>query len=263
MWQTNLKILLTVIGTLGVYTLVANSIPQVASEVPAELSFGADVSPEEIVAAGEELYNGAGGCIACHGLGQRAPNLLTADAEGGTIGQRCGARVPGQDCKAYLHESMVNPTAHLVAGFEPIMPDMSVALSDNQIWAVVAFLQSQGGQVTVTGADLSAAGDAAATPAAAGGPATASTEPLEIMRGNLCFSCHTVGEEGIALGPSFDDIGSRVDADYIRHSILDPNAEAAEGYEHLLGAMPATFGQQLTAAQLEALVEFLASRTGA
>jgi len=41
--MTNLKVLGVVLGTLAVYTWVANSIPQLESVVPEELSFGADV----------------------------------------------------------------------------------------------------------------------------------------------------------------------------------------------------------------------------
>ena len=81
MLRTNLKILLTVFGTLAVYTAVANMIPQVQSEVPEETAIGADATPEQLVAIGQELYEGAGGCTACHGLGTRAPDLL------GVIGQ--------------------------------------------------------------------------------------------------------------------------------------------------------------------------------
>ena len=65
-----------------------------------------DATPEALVAAGERVYNGAGGCTACHGLGTRAPNLLTDHAGQGAIGARCGTREPGKDCKAYLHESL-------------------------------------------------------------------------------------------------------------------------------------------------------------
>ena len=95
MWQTNLKILLIVVGTLGLYTLVATSIPQVASEVPEELTFSGEVKTEDLVRAGEQLFNGAGTCTACHGLGTRAPNLLT-DYEGeGRSGSGAEAGCPG------------------------------------------------------------------------------------------------------------------------------------------------------------------------
>ena len=79
MLAENLKIIGVVVGTIGVFTLLANSIPQVQSEVPQDLSFGADVSAAELTVSGELLYGSAGGCTACHGLGTRAPNLLTGD----------------------------------------------------------------------------------------------------------------------------------------------------------------------------------------
>ncbi len=253
----NLKIFAVVIGTLATFTLVANSIPQVQSEVPVDLSFGANVSADELMSSGETLFTGAGGCLACHGLGTRAPNLLTDHAGTGTIGVRCANRVPGEECKAYLYSSMVDPGAYLVEGFEPIMPDMRRSLSNPQIWALVAYLQSVGGEVTVTGADIGA-GDGGSSVAAA----AASTDPVEIMRANACLVCHLFNGEGevTQIGPPFDGIGARVDADYIRESILDPAAGTSEGFEEVVGAMPPIFGNQLTASQLEAVVQFLAGQ---
>lgn len=276
MWQTNLKIVLVVLGTLGLYTTVAMSIPQVQSEVPEELSFSGDVSAADLVAAGQQLFEGAGGCTACHGLGTRAPTLRGPEGELGAIGTRCGDRVPGEDCKTYLHQSLVDPQAYVVEGYNPIMPDMRRLLSETQIWALVAYMQDQGGQVTVTAEDVRSAGgggeaggEAAPAGAAAGagggaagggGGAAGGTDPVALIENNLCLNCHTLDDRGIELGPSFNGIGSRVDAAYIRNSILDPNAGASEGYEQLVGAMPTNFGELFTAAQLEAIVQFLAGR---
>jgi hypothetical protein len=39
-----------------------------------------------------------------------------------------------------------------------------------------------------------------------------------------------------------------------------PNADTAQGYAQFAGMMPQTFGSQLSAAQLEAMVQFLAAR---
>jgi len=264
MLAENLRILAVVLGTLGIFTLVANSIPQVQSEVPQELTFGANVTAAELVSSGETLYNGAGGCVACHGLGTRAPNLLTDAGGTGSIGQRCDARVSGQDCKTYLYKAMTDPAVFLVEGYNPIMPDMRRSLSDAQIWSIVAFLQDQGGEVTVTGADLTeedgGSEPAAVAAPAAAAPATASLDPVEIMRANTCLVCHQFNGEGAPMGPPFDGMGGRVGADYIRQSILDPSAGASEGFEAFIGVMPAIFGSQLTAAQLEAVVQFLASQ---
>jgi len=111
MWATNAKIIGIVLGTLALYTLIANKIPQVQSEVPQALTLGANVTSEQLVAAGEKVYTGIGGCTTCHGLGERAPNLLTDEKGQGPIGARCGKREPGKTCKQYLYESLDNPNA--------------------------------------------------------------------------------------------------------------------------------------------------------
>src|ERR1043166_2377933 len=181
MWATNLRIIGIVVGTLALYTLIANKIPQVQSEVPRALSLGANVTPEQLTAAGDQLYHGAGGCTACHGLGTRAPNLLTDFKGQGAIGSRCGTRKPGMACKAYLYESLTQPQAYIVQGFDPIMPDMRKQLSDDQIWAAVAFLESQGGEVDVTADDVAKSAPAKAAGAAPGGSAmTATLDPVAL-----------------------------------------------------------------------------------
>ncbi len=266
MLKTNVSVLAVVIGCLGVFTWVANAIPQIQSDVPEELAFTGDVAPEELVAAGEGLYAGAGGCTACHGLGSRAPNLLTDHEGTGLIGVRCADRVSGQDCKQYLHASLVDPGAYLVEGFAPIMVDASRTLSSTQIWALVAYLESLGGEVTVTGADLEGGDGAASAPAGgsvASAPAAApavdeNLGPEELLAQHTCSACHALAGPS-PLGPSFEGIGARLSADEIRTSILDPAASVAEGYEAMAGLMPPIFGN-VPAAQLEAMVQFLASR---
>ena len=268
MWRTNLKVLALTVGMLAFYTGVARIIPQLESEVPETLAFSGDVTPEALVAAGERLYNGAGGCTACHGLGTRAPNLLTDHGGRGAIGARCGSAREGLDCEAYLHESLTAPGAFIVPGFGNIMPDMRRQLADDQIWAVVAYLQSLGGEVTVTGADIGASTEGAAGAAGgagkvAGGGApapTATRDPMALIAEKGCVGCHTIAGTGGAVGPSFDGIGGRLSAERIRRAILLPNADTAKGFEQFAGMMPAVYGDQLSATQLEALVQFLAAR---
>lgn len=269
MWVVNLKVFAIVVTTVTLYTFVANWIPQVESEVPEELTFSGEVTSDELVEAGEELYQGAGGCIACHGTGTRAPNLLSDEGGTGLIGERCDDREPGKDCKTYLHEAMVSPATYVVEGYDAIMPDMSRTLSDAQIWSIIAYLQSLGGEVTVDASDVQQA--AGETPPAIGtqiapgetaAPAEASLDPMEILRGHQCLLCHRLGEEGGPIGPPLDDLGATRSADHIRRSILQPSADTTPGYEGVAGTMPATFGAQLTAAQLESLVQFLAQGGG-
>src|SRR5882724_7318129 len=262
MWATNLRIIGVVLGTLALYTLIANKIPQVQSDVPRALTLGANVTPEQLVSAGDQLYHGAGGCTACHGLGTRAPNLLTDEKGQGPIGARCGKREAGKDCKAYLHESLATPRAYVVTGYEPIMPEMGRILSPQQIWALVAFLESNGGTVDVSASDIPASSTStttSTTSTASAGIAGGSTDPMAIIRGAGCTGCHKINGEGGAIGPDLNHVGSRLSANLIRESILTPEAKVAKGFEKFKGIMPKTFGNQLTAAQLEALVQFLAS----
>ena len=271
---TNLKILGTVVATLGVYTWVANAIPQLESDVPEEVTFSSEVSAEELVDAGEDVFLGAGGCTACHGTGTRAPNLRDDFQGQGPIGTRCGRQVDGMSCKEYLRQAMVEPNAYIVEGFPPIMPPAGRILSNNQLWATIAYLQSLGGEVTVTAADIQSGGGEGAgsgSAQAASSDASASSgggegssgelDPVAIMQANTCFACHTLGDRGMDLGPPFDGMGSRRSADYIRNSILNPNSEVAEGYESMAGTMPPNFDQLLSDAELDAIVDFLASRT--
>ena len=267
MWATNLRIIGIVVGTLALYTLIANKIPQVQPEVPHALTLGANVTPEQLVSAGDQLYHGAGGCTACHGLGTRAPNLLTDEKGTGPIGVRCAKREPGKSCKQYLYESLADPTAYVVSGYQPIMPVMTRQLSPEQVWAAIAYLEAQGGTVDVTGDDIAKAKQAAGPATAAGGGATpaggpglagGSTDPKQIIQAAGCLACHKLEGQGQVIAPDLTHVGSRRDADAIRRKILDPASSITQGYEKLAGIMPKTFGSMMSASQLEALVEYLA-----
>jgi mono/diheme cytochrome c family protein len=262
MWVTNLKIVGVVLGTLALYTLIANKIPQVQSEVPQTLTLGADVTPEQLVAAGEKLFNGAGGCTTCHGLGTRAPNLLTDEKGAGPIGARCGKREAGKTCKEYLFESLDQPAAYIVPGYQPIMPVMTKQLSPAQIWALIAFLEAQGGTVDVTASDIPPESQPTpgASPGNPGGSfAGGSTDPMALITAAGCLGCHKLNGTGGVIAPDLTHVGARRTADSIRRKLLDPASSIAKGYEKMAGIMPKTFGTMLSAAQLEALVQFLAS----
>jgi len=165
------------------------------------------------------------------------------------------------DCKAYLYESLSQPAEYLVDGFPAIMPDARRQLSAEQIWAIIAYLQDQGGEVTVTAADIAPSGGGAAEPAAAvAATFSPTTDPMQLLTQNACLGCHGINGILIPIGPSFDGIGARLTADQIRRDILDPNAEVSDGFEQFAGMMPVDFGQKLSARQLEAMVQFLAGR---
>ena len=259
MLMTNLKVLAVGLGTIAFYTFVAQIIPQLESEVPETLDLSAGVTPEMLIRAGEDLFMGGAGCTSCHGLGTRAPNLRTDHSGEGTIGARCGTR--GSDCKTYLYTSLTDPSIYMVDDFPPIMPDARRQLSQDQIWAVVAYLQSLGGEVTVTADDIgSGAGDTGGATPGGGTTMTATTDPMQLLTENACIGCHQIDGAGAPVGPPFDGIGARISSDRIRQGIVDPDAVIAEGFEAFAGVMPKTFGQSLSAAQLEIIVQFLVAR---
>jgi mono/diheme cytochrome c family protein len=257
MSSVDLKILAVGAVTIAAYTLVANVIPQLESELPPEIELTADMTPEELVAIGSQIYEGAGGCVACHSEtpGARAPNLRTDYQGEGPIGVRCVDRVEALSCKEYLYQALVRPGDHMVGDYPPIMPPADRTLSQPQIWAVVAYLESQGGDVTVTTADIPDT-PAEGPPGEAPGTAVAVSTPSEVLR-QECVQCHVYDGEGLELGPGLDGIGARRSPDELRQAILDPPSVVAEGYEDLVGLMPVDFGRRLTAEQLEGLVRYL------
>ena len=96
--------------------------------------------------------------------------------------------------------------------------------------------------------------------AEAGDPRPAFATPEEAIAEFACGACHMVaGEEG-ELGPDLTSVGARRNKDYLRRSILQPNADIAEGFEPEL--MPDDYGEQLYAIELEMLVDYLAGLKG-
>ena len=77
-----------------------------------------------------------------------------------------------------------------------------------------------------------------------------------------CGSCHTLADAGTQgeVGPDLDKVLAGKDADFVHESIVNPNAEIAPGYQP--DVMPGTFGDSLTDAQLQSLVEYLAKTAG-
>jgi mono/diheme cytochrome c family protein len=76
-----------------------------------------------------------------------------------------------------------------------------------------------------------------------------------------CGSCHTLQAAGATqtLGPNLDDVLTGKDAQFISESIVNPDAEVAQGFSADL--MPDTYGEQLSDDELANLVAFLVQST--
>jgi mono/diheme cytochrome c family protein len=249
------------LAVMGSYSWYANSIPQIESKPPEELSLeGGNVTPAQLIKAGEEIYKTKGTCEICHRIGQkgtRAPDL-------GGIGARAGKTKPGTSAKQYIIESLIAPSAYIVEGYPPIMPAVDkppIALNRSELWALTAFLESLGGTVDVALNDIPATAGAAAGGAAAPAevkiPGDAKSGEAVFAGKGTCIACHKAGKVGASpVGPDLSQIAKIQTPDYIMKKILDPEGMGTvAGFPK--GVMPKTFGQTLTAKEYTDLVSFL------
>jgi mono/diheme cytochrome c family protein len=244
------------------YSMFANSIPQIESKPPQELSLeGGNVTPAQLVKAGEEIYKTKGTCEICHRIGQkgtRAPDLAG-------VGARAAKAKAGTSAKAYLLESLLQPGASIVEGYPNIMPAVDkppIALNRSEVWALTAFLESLGGTVGVTlndvpatvGAGGGAGGAAAAEVKIPGDPKAGKTV---FMGKGTCLACHKAGDiPGTPVGPDLSQIAKIQTAEYIMKKILDPKGSGTVA-NYPPGVMPQDFGTRLTSKEYVDLVAFM------
>jgi mono/diheme cytochrome c family protein len=258
--------------TIGFFAGYSNyGIPQIEPAAPPKeekLDLGS-MTMDQFVALGERIFNGKGTCTLCHNSLGRAPML---DTIGDVVPTRLeDPRYEGEagDIEAYLTESLIDPSAFVVAGFgkkgsndtESPMPNVAgggTNLSEAEVAAVVAYLQDSGGtEITVeipTG--LGEEEEEGSDEAEESEPRDAISDPKALMAQFTCDACHMVNGEGGDLGPNLSKIGASRDRAYLRRAILAPNADIAEGFE--ADMMPEDLGEQIYVSELEILVDFLA-----
>lgn len=259
---------------LAFYAYIGQMVPQERNEPPQTADLSANMTTEEMVKAGREIFTGKGTCTNCHAVEEgegtgRFPNLHN-------IGATASERREGDSELEYLAESLYKPNAYVVEGYTPAMPPMSeppIGLSDQEIKAVIAYLQSLDGTPTIsmgTTLKYEENGTASAQTASSeeSASATASAEASrgkELFNKHLCNTCHRLDEPTDKVGPSLYDVGSRLSRAKIREAIMKPDATVREGYP--AGTMKTTleganFYEQVTDEEMNTLIDFLASQTG-
>ncbi len=192
------------------------------------------------------------GCSECHGDygegGPRAPALNSRDFFDNRI---TDLDFPGT-MEAYLELTIAGGRPAQSAGSWPQnMPTWSVdfggPLRNDQIKNVVDYIMNWEEEAPDRDADapVLAEGD---TPEERG---------ASLFQAMACGGCHIVNGEGGAVGPDLTNVYAEQGEDYVRESILDPEAAIAEGF--VAGLMPATFGDTLSTENIDDLVAFLAS----
>lgn len=265
--MTFLRVMVFSVVVLLIYTGFANVLPQVQSDPPAEEVIEAgSLDMAGMIAYGEKLFDGAGTCTLCHNDLGRAPDLLKLDLAL-TFDERMAdpANADLADLEVYLRESLLDPSAYVVAGFGkkgtndtvspmPVVNAPPIEMDEVQMNALIAFLQDLAGvdpTVPLPSADEAPAadeeGEDEGEPLAANG--------VEAIDKFFCAGCHDLEGSEADVGPPLNDLAGRMSRGDLMEAILNPNAIIAEGYE--ADFMPDDFGEQMHVSELVLLVDYL------
>jgi cytochrome c oxidase subunit 2 len=100
-----------------------------------------NANQESPVAAGQRLFSQTLGCASCHkedGSGGRGPALM--GLLGSTVQLEGGQTVTANE--EYIRESIINPRAKVVRGFQPIMPTFQGQVSEEQLLQLITYIKS-------------------------------------------------------------------------------------------------------------------------
>jgi hypothetical protein len=166
-----------VLATTGFYAYVGQMVPQKEVQPPKEIVLRTDLTTADMVKVGGEIMQGKGLCFTCHTIGKTGA-LRFPDLEG--VDARAKSRVPGLSDVEYFAQSLYEPSAFIVPGFNPGMPVINkppIGLTDQEILCVIAYLQTLGGTPTVTLQTTHRYRGAPAAPAGLPAPPAASDAP--------------------------------------------------------------------------------------
>ena len=164
---------------LGLFSITALSVPQMASLPPAEEKF--DVAniktATDMAAIGQKIFFSKGQCALCHSIGP-SESARCPDLKG------IGAKLT----REFIYESLTQPQAYVYLDFRhegqpkeyparmPYINKNPIGLSKNEILSVIAFLQQMSGEpITVSPSEIMQASDAPPVPPKS--PQTATLTP--------------------------------------------------------------------------------------
>jgi sulfur oxidation c-type cytochrome SoxX len=204
----------------------------------AALSLAACGRDENDLSNGKALFTER--CGSCHILGRAGTQGRTGPDLDAAFRAALGDGMNRETVQGIVHDQILNPRQNSA------MPAELVTGEDAEdVAAYVAFASARPGQ------DQGALAQAGLAGARTGD---------QIFTAAGCGACHTLAKANATgnIGPSLDDLaaaaGDGSPEDYVRESVLDPDAEVAEGFQP--GVMPSYEGR-LTDEQVQALVEYL------
>lgn len=153
---------------LGLFSLVALAVPQMASLPPAEEKFDLATvkTPADMAAIGQKIFFSKGQCALCHSIGP-SESARCPDLKG------IGAKLR----KEFIYESLTQPQAYIYLDYRhegppkeyparmPYINKNPIGLTKNEILSVIAFLQQMSGEpISVSPSELEVPGQAPAAP---------------------------------------------------------------------------------------------------
>ncbi len=244
LWFPVMKLVTFSLGVIWFYAFITALVPDTSTATGpvTELDWS---DPDAVVEIGASIFNTKGQCAACHTLDTSAPKGRCPDLT--DIGVNAANRVAGMDAKAYLIESLYDPGKFLVPGYGKIMPEVwkrPIELTKLEIAAVIAFLQSQGGEIDpepfdepIDRANIETTAEAL-PPLLTGDPDAG----RKVFIDQACVSCHVVkgvenpkaGEANedfeVVTAPELTEIAAFNEVRYLEESILKPHAQIVSGY---------------------------------
>jgi len=144
-----LRVMGFVIIVLGTFSLIALGVPQMASLPPAIETF--DITkvktPDDLAGIGQKIFFSKGQCALCHSIGP-SESARCPDLKG------IGAKLSPE----FIYESLTDPQAYIYLDFRhedvpkeyparmPHINKNPIALSEQEIYSVIAFLQKMSGE---------------------------------------------------------------------------------------------------------------------
>ena len=132
------QLIIVALVVTGLFTWFAQTIPQTAWEAPKKKVLTADMTPRQLAEAGKDIYKSAG-CGVCHsvtGEKLRGPDL-----------SRIGAEREADTMATFLYYG---------TGVMPPANKPPANLTNEEITAVIAYLESLGGRPKVKIGDIKA-----------------------------------------------------------------------------------------------------------
>jgi len=268
-----LKIAVIAVLSTAFYTYVGQLVPQKEVQPPEETKMSATMTTADLVTTGKTIVEGKGSCLTCHTIGKTSGPMRFPDLAG--VGSRAATRIAGMSDIQYIADTLYNPNDFIVPGFSPGMPPVNkppIGLTDDEIRAVIAYLQSLGGTPTVTmqTAIPYAAGSAAPTTETAAAPAEGSTAapagaevaaapaavaaaaapaapraPDALLTQFQCASCHAAGKPA----PALEQLSGKGEPELLAGLAAHP-------------ATPSHFEAAMSLAEARALARHLARKGG-